>query len=255
MECLKERNNCSSARANFSLATVAIGICVIGVFITGILAAKEINLPGKLVYRDVFSGSGRHVLTGTKPGVDTTGASWTYNGNGAPAGDDWRANGAAPAKSGFGTLDYLPLHVEVGRIYSLSCVLAPDPGTTGRWFALGFFDHSHFGKSKTEGPWMTLTDTAGWATYVGSPNLRSNHMSHSLSHSVPLGRTAEIILNTSGKHWTVRWFYNGRSLGSHTYAANPTKIGGVGIAVYNGQQGKVRNFEVRMSPGIKYQRE
>jgi len=239
---------CFRAQVNLRLATAAVCIIFVAVVLTTALAGTASAPLGMCIYRDIFSGTAGHILTGTKPGVDTTGASWIYNGNGKPRGDDWRADGAAPAKSGFGTLDYLPLHVKPGRIYNLSCVLSPRPGVTGRWFALGFFDHTRFDNSKTEGPWMTLADTAGWATFSGAIGFPHNHISHSLSHSVPLGKTARIILNTTGAHWTVRWLYNGKLLGGHTYATNPSKIGGVGIAVYNGQQGTVGDFELSVSP-------
>lgn len=240
----KRKRRIICVRSNLWYASPAIGLVLVAMACAHAAVAPTVR--GKIIYRDVFPGRAAAALTGTKPTIDVTGASWIYNGNGDRPGDDWRANGSAPAHSGFGTLDYLPLKVKGGRIYSLSCVLSPRPGETGKWFALGFFDHTRFYYSSTEGPWMTLTDTAGWAAYAGSGQRRSNHIRHSNSHSVPLGKTARIILNTTGKHWTVQWFYDGRLLARHTYQVNPSHIGGVGIAVYNGQQGHVANFELRV---------
>ena len=195
-----------------------------------------------IIYQDTFPGNSSSFLTGTKPATDTTGSAWTLR----DSGDDWLANGAAPATSGFGSDEYLATTFTNGNIYTLSATISPTPGTTGDWFILGFLDGSYYGSSPsgnstTVGPNIIITDNAGWQLYsgiVGKSLVASGR-------GVTLGQTGEIILNTGGAHWTAQWLYGGVSLGTYTYATNPG-IDGVGIGAYNDQQGTMGNFELQV---------
>jgi len=212
-------------------------------FILGCIAATSLFVGtaavdhAAIIFQDAFSGSSSKVLTGTKPAIDTTGSAWTLR----VSGEDWLANGAAPATSEYGSDEHLATTFTNGNIYTLSATISPNPGTTGNWFILGFLDGSYYGNSTTVGPSMVITDKAGWQLYTGEiPNTLLASGS-----GVTLGQTGEIILNTGGPQWTAQWLYDGVSLGTYTYATAPA-LDGVGIGAYGNQQGTMSNFELQV---------
>ncbi len=56
----------------------------------------------------------------------------------------------------------------------------------------------------------------------------------------------EVVLDTTGSHWTADWIYNNSQYGPHTYPVNPT-INGVGFASYL-ENGFIDNFELKSVP-------
>lgn len=195
------------------------------------------------IYQDSFPGSPTATLTGTAPATDTTGAVWTLNGN---TGDDWAADGLAPATTGGGytySIEYLPTTLATGQIYTLSATLSPTAGATKNWLGLGFFNSSALFKASTTGPWMLLTD-AGQTQAFGGPGV-GNQDSKATTNGNTLGNTATVILNTSGAAWTYQWLYNGVALDTpQTYTTNPTATTGVGIIAYQSVQGQAGSFQL-----------
>ena len=206
------------------------------------------------IFSDPLSGSPTASLTGTTPPTDATGAVWTLNGG---AGDSFAADGLTPASTGGQysySINYLPYNtganlLTAGNIYTVSAVLSPTTGTTTNWLAVGFLDGSGLFGGMKSGPWMLLTDEGGTQTF-GGPGV-NNQYSAGTTTGNALGGTAEVVLNTTNAQWTAQWLYEAptassfTSLGTYTYAvgANPTTLGGVGIASYQSVQGQVQNFQ------------
>ncbi len=220
--------------------SVILGCCCGVAVLAGIAGTGR----GTIIYQDTFPGSASAYLAGTKPGTDTTGSAWVLHGavtsNSNP---NWFANGGAPAQSFFGSDESLATSFSAGHIYTLSATMSPTAGTSsnsGNWFVLGFLDNTYYGNSTTVGPNIVITDEGGWQLYPGDVGVSPV----ASGSGITLGKTAEVVLNTTGAQWTAQWFYDGHSLGTYTYTTTPT-FDGVGIGAYNNQQGTIGNFELQ----------
>ena len=222
----------------------------------GVLLASAGMAQATTIYSDSLSGSDTAPLTGTTPATDTTAAKWTLNG---AVGDGFYADGLTPGSTGGNftySINYLPYNtgtnlIAAGNIYTVSAVLSPTSGATGNWLAMGFLDGGSLfnNATKTSGPWMLLTD-AGQTQTFGGPGVNNQYAAGTTNGNVT-GGTAEVVLNTSSAQWTTQWLYEApsatsfTSLGTYTYAAgaNPTTLGGVGIADYQSAPGQIQNFQ------------
>lgn len=199
------------------------------------------------VYSDDFSGDSQSVLDGRIP-EGSTGNSWSS----MTIGTVWKADGSVVSNTVSQHRGaFLPFVPEEGHIYELSLDVNP----SSDWFALGFtetntanlaFTDSSLGAS----PWMRQTGlrTVDARAYVG-PGISDYVSTPSAEGWVEL----KIVLDTTGNNWSAEWFYNGESLGDHSYTANPT-IHYVGFGRYGFGEGAVDNFKLTTStfglPGL-----
>mgnify|MGYP005846227271 CR=1 FL=1 len=179
-------------------------------------------------YFDGFSGNSTINLHGTTP--DTT-----FGANTWIANTIWKADGTTVQGTGGVRSAYLPFGPEIGKIYTLTVVLAKPTSTSAGWGAFGFTEGRQldrfFGKADDLGsvdanPWMLYrTNLDAVAAFAGPGT--ANNSGNLTPYTDTL--TMSVVLNTEQPAWTAEWFVDGASVHTHTYATNPT-IDHIGIS-------------------------
>ena len=238
-----------------------VAICASTLLLAGAGIAQAVPVT---IFQETFSPSATGAMTGMSPTTDSTGATWQFAGG---TGNDWLANGDAPAIPATGwedfSVEYLPYTLSAGNTYTLT-VSGFNPvadSSSNSWLAIGFFNstcNTLFGNT-SGGPWMLLRQN-GYVQGFGGPSayyqLSSNSdNSGNGAGSYSVGGTATIVLNTNGpasSDWTANFSYNDVNLGSITY--NNSKYpsfsltSGVGFLYYSTPGASVSSLSLTATP-------
>ncbi|MCE5266321.1 MAG: PEP-CTERM sorting domain-containing protein [Planctomycetaceae bacterium] len=219
----------------------------------------------EILYQDTFSGSG--ALNGQTP---TTGANtWTANSSLSESGGEVASS--ASSKSGYAA--WLPITIEEGKIYTLTCDFqmysGATYGSTGDWFAAGFgyaltvntgtgYAFDDYGRAwaiakagdstsnyfQLGRGWKAVSDTSSSLGYVSYDNATFGN--DKVFH------TLKVVLNaTDLLHWTMATYLDNATTPYNTYdwvANNSTQPGvnRVGFAVSQSSR-YVDNFTVSVA--------
>ena len=182
-----------------------------------------------VIYSDSFPGGPSAALNGSSPAINVTGGTW--NAPTAPSAGGWAADGSTTNTASGDQVAYLSFTPTSGNVYTLSATLNPT-GNDGNWLGLGFSTTNSTAFYTNGGPWMFLAGNGALAFFSGPGTNGEN----SPGVFEPIGKTAEVVLNTQASQWTAQWYYNGSSLDApipYGTGANPSGITAVGINTNN----------------------
>ncbi len=220
-----------------------ISILVVAGLVFALSAAPQ-QADAGFIYQESFADdTGGPNLHGTKPndaGTETWVAdtAWSETGN---------KTTTAVANA------FLPFSPVAGNVYTLAATLNPDFGTTTKWIGLGFTANNTLGidfwmPPNNAAPWVLFRDNDAAAnvitTFTG-PGV-TGPAAHDLTPDKVGAVEFAIELDTTAAAWTVEWFEDGNSLGTHTYTTNPT-ITHVGFGAL-ANTGSVSDFSLTPEP-------
>ena len=210
------------------------------------LTGDNATVSTKVIYQDNFTGHATTPLAGQTPNIDTGGAAWIAYHSGSR--NQWMANGRVNQPHGSLSNNVavsLPFIPKSGHIYAASIVLNPRADGNQIFFGFDTISHSNAPFYNGVGPWMDLSDGGTLSNFAGPG--ASNQGDGQIIFSGAAGKTATVVLNTTERHWTARWYYNGKPIAaSYTYTGTSGAIMGItGIGfASNSETGSVAAFKL-----------
>ncbi len=245
------------------------------VFVAGALLASQRSADASVIYRDTFSGAAGTLLNGHSPDIangfegGTSSATWTAaTATGTPSGGgsglwtlDGNGNVAISSAASLAAANgddanlianaSIPFTPVTGLIYDLQITLAPTlaNGTSGNWLGIAFTQAGYNGHG-ISGQALSNNNCYGLAILkptgvlqtfggIGTGNGVTN-TAGTVNTANP--QVLDLILNTENPLWSITWALNGTSVGSYTYAANPS-IGLISFGT-NKHEGSVTSFSL-----------
>ena len=216
----------SASRGSFLVAAAVATVALSG--LTNTASAS-------IIYQDNFTGSSGSPLNGTTPTTDTNRATWTADSN-------WSANGSVTVTSNSSQQypsAHLPFVPSAGNVYTLSATLSP----TTNWISIGF-------EGSSGSPW-TAPSLAVYVVLTSGGYGRTifNGGVYGSPIYSGVGKTAQVVLDTTGIDWTATTSYAGTVAYTVTYTgasgANPNPTG-ISMVNFNDQQasGQVGSFSL-----------